>query len=656
MKVKKACFIGNPNVGKSSLFNYLTHSTEHTGNWTGKTVACASSKFVYKDTLWEVVDLPGTYSLNYESEEEGIASGYVLQKDYDLAIVVVDASNLERSITILFEVLDVTNKVILCVNLIDEAEKMHLKIDKELLQQRLDVPVIFMSVKKGIGIEELCEEMNHYEEREMFHVVHDKKIVHFLEKMQETRDEAPGILLQTLSNTELVDAMNFSSKELSMIRFYKRYITRYEILSSYYQYSSSCISGVISRKEVKEKKEDSLLNKLFTGRFTGFLMMTLLLFFLLWLTIFFSNIPSDFLMNFFSSFEPFLFKVLSFLPDTIVDPLIFGGYRTLYWVVSVMAPPMLIFFPLFSLLEDYGVLPRIAFNLDQPFAKCGSCGKQSLTMCMGLGCNAVGVTGARIMENKKMRILAILTNAFMPCNGRFPAMICMIQMFFITDHSIFGSLKAAAILCGIILCGIFLTFCVTKLCNYFLFKEEKAMFIMELPTFRKPKIISTIVTSIKDKAFDVLKRAMIVSFPAGLLLFFASNISIFGTSIFGWITEFLTPFGQFIGVDGVILLSFLFGLPANEIVIPVMLLGYLNSNSLVSYDSIETLKSILVLHGWDTLVALKFLILSLCHFPCATTLITIKKETNSTFYTILAFLIPTIIGLGLCVLVTVFFG
>ena len=448
----------------------------------------------------------------------------------------------------------------------------------------------------------------------------------------------------------------FSNRELSIIRFYKHYITRYEILSSYYSYASSCILGVVNRKGVKEKWEDALLNKLFTGKFTGFVMMTLLLFFLLWLTIFFSNIPSDFLMNFFSSLEPLLCQILSFLPDVIVDPLVFGGYRTLYFVVSVMTPPMLIFFPLFSLLEDYGVLPRIAFNLDQPFSKCGSCGKQSLTMCMGLGCNAVGVTGARIMENKKMRILAILTNVFMPCNGRFPAMICMIQMFFITDHSIFGSLWAAAILCGIILFGIFLTFCVTKVLNHFLFKNEEVMFIMELPTFRKPKILATIVTSIKDKALDVLKRAIVISFPAGLLLFFASNITVSGTSIFGWLVQLFTPFGHLIGVDGVVLLSFLFGLPANEIVIPIMMMGYLGSGSLATYDSVETLRNILVLHGWNQLVALKFLILLLCHFPCATTLMTIKKETNSTFYTILAFLLPTVIGLGLCFLLTLLFG
>ena len=655
MKERKACFVGNPNVGKSSLFNCLTHRSEHTGNWTGKTVASASGEFVYKDTLWKVVDLPGTYSLHYESEEEKVASRYVLERDYDLAIVVADASNLEKGMTLLFEVLDITNRVILCVNLIDEARKMKISIHEELLKQRIDIPVVFMSVKNGVGVVELCEEMNHFQENEVPKIVHDSKIKHYLEWMQKKYSESQGVLLHYLTDEDFCTEC-FSSKDLSSFRFYKHYITRYEIISSYYHYASNLLQGVIDRKNMKEKKEDFLLNKLFTNRFTWFFMLVLLLFVILWLTIFFSNIPSNFLMNFFSSLEPFLYQFLSFLPDTIVDPLVFGGYRTLYSVVSVMTPPMLIFFPLFSLLEDYGVLPRVAFLLDKPFSRCGSCGKQSLTMCMGLGCNAVGVTGARIMENKKMRILSILTNVFMPCNGRFPAMIVMIEMFFVSDHSLVGSIYAAAILCGIIMLGIFITFLVTKLLNHFLFKEEKAMFIMELPTFRKPNILTTIVHAIKDKAIDVLKRAVMISFPAGLILFFAANIFVSGTSIFGWLVSFLNPFGQLLGVDGVILLSFLFGLPANEIVIPVMLLGYLNSGSLVSYDSVDALKNILVLQGWDTLVALKFLILSLCHFPCATTLMTIKKETNSIFYTILAFLIPTVIGFGLCFIITLIFG
>ena len=276
-------------------------------------------------------------------------------------------------------------------------------------------------------------------------------------------------------------------------------------------------------------------------------------------------------------------------------------------------------------------------------------------MCMGLGCNAVGVTGTRIMESKKMRVLASLTNVFMPCNGRFPAMICVIEMFLVPDTTIKGSFFSALILTGVILFGILLTLLVTKILNYFLKSKDEGMFLLELPTFRKPKIFKTIVSSIKDKAFDVLKRAVVISFPAGLLLYFASNIFIGDTSIFGWLIRIFEPFGAFLGVDGVILLSFLFGLPANEIVIPVMLQGYLNASSLVSYESIGMLKDILVGHGWTMQMALCFLILLLCHFPCATTLLTIKKETNSWLYTGVAFLLPTLLGFLLCFFVSLLF-
>lgn len=398
-----------------------------------------------------------------------------------------------------------------------------------------------------------------------------------------------------------------------------------------------------------------ILDFLLTNKWTGIPLMILLLFIILWLTISLSNIPSDWLFKFFNYLEPKLYQFLSFLPTVIVDPLIYGGYRTLYWVVSVMTPPMLIFFPLFSLLEEYGLLPRIAFNLDRPFQKCGSCGKQSLTMCMGLGCNAVGVTATRIMENKKMRILAILTNVFMPCNGRFPAMITMISMFFVISKGISSSLLASIILTIFIIFGIFLTFLMTWLCNHFLFKEEKSVFVLELPAFRKPKIVKTIYHAIKDKALDVLKRAMKVAFPAGLLIYFLANININEVSIFQYLQQFLDPVGIALGLDGVIILAFLLGIPANEIVIPIMLLGYSKGNFLVPYETLETLKQILISNNWTILTALNFLLMSLCHFPCATTLLTIKEETKSNFYTLLAFILPTLVGIILCLITTLIF-
>ena len=649
MKRKKACFIGNPNVGKSTIFNILTNKTQHTGNWTGKTVENEVGEFTYKNILWEVIDLPGTYSLIGESKEEKIASQYIQEEDYDIAVVVLDATNLERSIEILLEVLDIKTNVIACLNLFDEAQKRNITIDVSKLKNKLNLPIITTNAKEKKGIEELCETMNKFIEHTHYPIIpkHTPKIENYLQWAIEYIEKP----LTYLTNNKTLKEKEKNAK----LNFYRKSLTRIDLLESYHEFGTQLLSDVIDRTQEKEKKEDHFWNTLLTNPISGFVTMLLMLFIILWLTIYLSNIPSSWLFNFFEHLELLLFNALSFLPDSILNPLLLGGYRTLYWVVSVMLPPMLIFFPLFALLEDYGLFPRIAFNLDKPFAKCGSCGKQSLTMCMGLGCNAVGVTSTRIMESKKMRILSILTNVFMPCNGRFPAMICVINMFFVTDHSFLGSMTSSLILLAIILLGIFLTWIVTKILNHFLLKEEKSMFILELPSFRKPKIIGTILHSWKERAIPVLKRAMLVSFPAGILIYFVANINIGEITILERLYNLLNPFGLLIGVDGIILLSFLLGIPANEIVIPILLLCYTNSGSLIEYESIESLRQILIVNGWTTLTAINFLLLCLCHFPCATTLLTIKKETQSTFYAILAFLIPTLIGIGLCFLATLIF-
>ncbi len=651
---KKVCLIGNPNVGKSSLFNILTHKHQHTGNWTGKTVENEIGYFDYKNISWQIIDLPGTYSLIGESEEEKIASKFITEKNYDVALVVADATNLERSLTLILEVLDITPHVIVALNLMDEAKKRNIKINVKKLSESLFVPVITTSMKENIGLEELCDALNAEKNTKQKKITHSKKVQNYINWLQPklSKKESPGEALQKLNNVNFQNKL--SSKDQKIMNFYRHYLTRIEIMESYQAYGKKILKEVVNRDGEIEKKEDKIWNFLLTNPKTSLPCFLILFFFLLFLTIYLSNIPSDWLFRFFQSGESILFQIFSFLPKSILEPLIYGGYRTLYWVVSVMLPPMMIFFPLFSLLEDYGLLPRIAFNLDKPFQACGSCGKQSLTMCMGLGCNAVGVTGARIMENKKMRILSILTNVFMPCNGRFPALIAMISMFFIQDKSLIGSILAAFFLLLMILFGILITFLATKLLNYFLFKQDNPIFIIELPSFRKPKVWQTIKNAWKEKAFHVLKRAMIISLPAGLIIYFLSNMQINGMSIFQNLVELLNPIGFFFGVDGVILLAFLLGIPANEIVIPILLLGYTSSNMLVEYESLESLKNILVSHGWTILTAINFMILSICHFPCATTILTIKKETKSWFYTFLAIILPTIIGLFLCFLLNIF--
>ena len=640
MKKKRACFIGNPNVGKSSLFNFLTHKNEHTGNWTGKTVKNAYATFSYKDTLWEVVDLPGTYSLIGESKEEKIASSFVCSLDYDLAIVVLDASNLERSIVLLLEVLDVTDRVILCLNLMDEAKAQKIDIDLIKLQKRLNIPLVITKASEGVGCVRLCDEMNHFKANpNIFKVVHEGKINNYLELSKPYVSHPISYLYQEKNH----ENENFSK----VLRFYKNYITREELLKSYIHSSDSLLDNIVKRDKQTLKKEDVFWNKVLSHKVYSYLIMSMIFFLILWLTIFVSNIPSDFMFSFFSNGESFLLSFFSFLPDFIVQPLILGGYRTFYWVISVMLPPLIIFFPLFSYLEDYGLFPRIAFNMDKPFKKCGSCGKQSLTMCMGLGCNAIGVTNTRIMEDKKMRILAMLTNNFMPCNGRFPAMITMLSLFFIRDTSLFGSFLVALGLLLIIALGIVLTFLWTKILNHFLFKKEEVMFILELPTFRRPSVWKTFSQALKEKAFPVLKRAMLVSFPLGIFIYFLASWRLGGSTFLSLLVDKLNNFGYLFGLDGSIILAFILGMPANEIVIPSLLLCYTKSNALVSYTSMQSLRHILVNNGWTWLTALCFLIMMLCHYPCTTTLLSIKKESKSWVYTILAFLIPTLTGLFL---------
>ncbi len=654
---KKICLIGQPNVGKSSLFNLLTNSHHHTGNWTGKTISKASGIFKNEEMKLEIVDLPGTYSLIGESEEEKITNNYIYSSNYDLGLVIIDASNLERSLPLLLEVLNINSNVIVCLNLYDEAKLRNIKINHQKLSKILKIPVILMSVKNNEGIDILLEEIKKFSSPKQYQLSFPNNIDKYLNFMQDNfldQLNPRAYALKLLIDDEQLDQVN-SKKITNQIKFFQKQITKEDIINCFLMESQKIADVVVQRNNEKAKKLDYYLDKLLINKITAIPLMLFLLFIILWLTISLSNLPSNWLFSLFQFLEPKLYNLLSFLPQSLLNPLVYGGYRTLYWVVSVMTPPMIIFFPLFSLLEDFGILPRIAFNLDHPFNRCGSCGKQSLTMCMGLGCNAVGVTSARIMENKKMKILSIITNVFMPCNGRFPAMISIITMFFLFANGIFNTLIASLILTMVIVFGIFLTFIVTKICNYVFFKNEHVVFVLELPSYRKPNIIKTIYTSIKDKALDILKRAIKISFPAGLIIYFLANYTINNTSLFTILADFLNDFGLLIGLDGVILLAFILGIPANEIVIPIIILGYTKTSSLIGYDSLESLKNTLVNNNWTILTAINFLIFSLCHFPCATTLLTIKEETKSYKWTLLSFILPVIIGVLLCFITTFIF-
>lgn len=626
----RVALIGNPNVGKSTVFNALTGMKQHTGNWTGKTVDSAIGTCVYEENEIEIIDLPGTYSLKSASEEETVATNFIEKGDYDVAIVVCDSVCLEKSLNLVLQTLEITNRVIVCLNLIDEASKKGIIIDSRKLENILGVPIVLTDAKTKFGLNKLVTQIINFKEKEVYKVKYSEEIESKL--VFDNRYNA-------IRNLEKKD----------------EYL-KDEIVNTIVKDSNEIVKKVVNYTIDDFDKKDRILDRIFTSKITGIPIMLLLLFSILWFTISVSNYPSSILFNIFNFFEDKLFSFFQVIhiPEFINEMLVYGVYKTVTWVVSVMLPPMAIFFPLFTILEDYGFLPRIAFNMDRAFSKCNACGKQCLTMLMGFGCNAVGVTGTRIIDSKREKIIAILTNVFVPCNGRFPTIIAIISMFFVSStNSIFSSITSAFILTMFILLSILMTLIVSKILSKTLLKGYPSSFTLELPPFRRPKFLSVITRSIFDRTLLVLKRAIVVSVPAGFILFLVANLNIENVSILEFLAEKLNSIGSFIGLDGIIILAFILGFPANEIVLPVMLMGYLGTGSLTDYESLNSLKEILINNGWTLLTAINFILLSLFHFPCSTTFLTIKKETGSFKWSLLSLVIPTIIGVCFCLVVKI---
>lgn len=596
--------MGNPNVGKSTVFNEITGSHQHTGNWTGKTVDIASGKYYYKYNDYELIDLPGTYSLVTMSEEERIARDFLLKEKYDCVVMVVDSTSLLRNLNLVYQVLEITNKIVLLLNLSDEAKKKNIVIDREILSNLLGIPVVKATARSGKGINELLEE------------------VHLICTSCEDYYTKKDVDFDDISTEFLLEKAEFVCEK--------------------------AVTSAPSRKEEIEKKVDKIL----LGKYTSIPIMLLLFGIVLWITIAGSNYPSDFLRGVFDSFELWLAESLDKIgvPQTIISLAVNGVLRVLLWVVAVMLPPMAIFFPLFAILEDIGILPRFAFNLDRPFEKCGACGKQALTTCMGFGCNAVGVTGCRIIDSPRERLVAVITNSLTPCNGRFPLLIAVISMFFCEN-----SFGAALILLCFIVASILVTFACSKVLTSTVLKGVNSSMMIELPSFRMPRFLKLIGDTVREKIVFVLLRAVAVAAPAGLIIWALANIKVGGTSLLCSIADALNPIGHFIGLDGVMLLAFILGFPANEIVIPVALMAYLSTGEMSDYSSLESLKSILTDNGWTAVTALCTCIFSMFHFPCSTTLITIWKETKSVKWTLLSILTPLTAGTALCALVNLIF-
>lgn len=660
----KIGLLGNPNVGKSTIFNALTGKHQKTGNWPGKTVSKEEGMFTYKNKKYLIEDLPGTYSLTAKSKEEEVTRDYIYFSDYDIIIVVCDAVCLERNLNLLIQALEVTNKVILCINMMDEALKKQIFIDTSKLSELLNIEIVETSMKNKKGIINLKESIYNFKEKKLKKIEYEEILESSVEIIKKDFPNLKNkVYFDLLSyDRNLIEKLaeeygynniiNSVSKAEDYLYNYgiKKEEIPFLITSKITERAEFVANEVITFKNEDYDKTDRIIDKILTSKILSIPIMIIFLTIIFWITISGANKISDILYDFFYNFEKYILIFLNFLNinKTVIDFLINGVYRVLTWVISVMLPPVAIFFPLFSLLEDFGILPRIAFNLDGYLKKCSSCGKQALTMCMGIGCNAVAVTSARIIDSKRERLVAILTNSLTPCNGRFPAFIILISIFFTSKK-----IESALLLTLIILISIILTFLLSFILSKTLLKGIPSSFILELPPYRKPKILKVIITSLIDKAFFVLKRAVNASILAGIIIWFLAHISINDKSLLLIISDFFNPLGNLMGLDGVILTAFILGFPANEIVIPLMIMGYMSLSNLTNISDISLIREVFLNNDWTYKTALCFILFSLCHFPCFTTVLTIKKEEGLK-YSIYSILIPLVMGTILCIILSFF--
>ena len=686
---------GNPNTGKSTVFNALTGLRQHTGNWPGKTVTRAEGSFSFHDQRYRIIDLPGTYSLLSTSEDEEVARDFILFGKPDVTVIVVDASRLERNLSLALQILEITDKAVLCLNLMDEARRHHITIDTRTLSRDLGIPVVATSARTKEGIPDLLfaiEEVvsGKFQTKKQTYIDLPKENAEAIAELQsalsELNPELPNtrwLAMRLIEGDESVQkgveegtfsAENNPEKQSRVLRIADEYHKilgdsyRNDLVEAIYAQATTLINASVSTDfSARSFRVDRAIDRIVTHKIWGFPIMFLLLAAVLWITIIGANYPSQWLSDLFLGWLYPLLKdganALHF-PWWLSGFLIDGVYLATTWVISVMLPPMAIFFPLFTLLEDFGYLPRVAFNLDKLFRTAGAHGKQALTMSMGFGCNAAGVVATRIINSPREKLIAIITNSFSLCNGRWPTQILIATLFIgaLVPKQWSGTVAMLAVI-GIAVLGIAFSFLTSWLLSKTLLKGESSFFVLELPPYRPPRFFQTLYTSLIDRTLIVLWRAIVFAAPAGAVIWLICNLQIAQQPIALWLIQGLDPIGVFIGLNGVILLAYIVAIPANEIVIPTvlmlttMVLGQTavgEGAGVLMEASTSQVGVLLHAGGWTLLTAVNLMLFSLLHNPCSTTIYTIYKETQSKKWTLIATLLPVLYGIVVCFLVTLF--
>ncbi len=667
---------GNPNTGKSTVFNSLTGLKQHTGNWPGKTVTNAQGKYRHKGRSFVLVDLPGTYSLFASSVEEEVARDFICFGRPHATVVVLDATCLERNLNLALQIIEITDKVVVCVNLMDEAKRKKINIDLAGLSAKLGVPVIGTNARDGTGLADLKDAVFKVATGEIIvdpmRVEYDRNVERAVEILEPiVKESVNGEISSRWLSLRLLDGdrtllksldhyLGFEpnkKERLSEILVSVRDVINFEdirtkdrLVESIVKLAEDICAETVTYETKQHNALDRKIDSILTSKAFGIPIMLVLLGMVFWITVEGANVPSAMLARGFNYLEEQLTALFMAWdsPAWLHGILVLGIYKTLAWVVSVMLPPMAIFFPLFTLLEDLGYLPRVAFNLDSFFKRACAHGKQVLTMCMGFGCNAAGVIACRIIDSPRERLIAIITNNFVPCNGRFPTLIAIASIFIAYNMGGFKSIGTVLSVLFVVVLGVVLTLVISRILSKTVLKGLPSSFTLELPPYRKPQVGRIIVRSIFDRTLFVLGRAVVVAAPVGAVIWIMANVTIGDSSILNHCASFLDPFAHLLGLDGFILMAFILGLPANEIVIPILIMSYMSQGVMLELESLESMRQLFVENGWTWLTAVCTMLFVLNHWPCATTLLTIRKETQSLKWTVISFLVPTITGVIIC--------